>query len=98
MTKKEQGNGEVVVDIDKQGIHVMFTNTPKWAYILIAIGLMFLLTFIGHAVFSYYNRVEKVDKPLSSVCLAIHTPCDGRIATQRNNGACAFWAAMQNCV
>ena len=53
--KIEQGNGEVDIDITKQGIHIQLTNTPKWTYILIGIGLMFLFTFIGHAIFSYYK-------------------------------------------
>ena len=66
MTVKKE-HGEVDLEIGRRGIRVHFTNTPKWAYILIAIGLMFLLTFIGHAVFSHYRHVESVDKMIDKI-------------------------------
>ena len=71
---KIQGNGEVDVEIDRRGIHVRFTQTPKWAYILIAIGLMFALIIGAHSLYRYSRGVEvkKIaekladDEPLSN--------------------------------
>ena len=60
-------NGEMDVEIGKGGIHIHFTNTPKWAFILISIGVMFMLTFIGHAVFSYYAHKGKMQEMATKI-------------------------------
>jgi len=56
MPEEKQGNGEVVVDIDKTGIHVLFTSTPTWAYILVSIGMMFAMIIWAH---SFYKAAER---------------------------------------
>lgn len=61
MPKKIE-KGEVDVDVDKSGIHVHFTNTPKMAYILISIGLMFALIIGAHALYNTGKRTEEVSK------------------------------------
>jgi uncharacterized membrane protein affecting hemolysin expression len=61
-------NGNVDLDIDRKGLHVHFTNTPRWAYILIAIGIMFALIIGAHALYrnARADIVQKLAKTLAT--------------------------------
>ena len=70
----KQGNGEVVVDLNKGGIHIVFTRTPRWAYILISTGIMFALIIWAHSAYRYSAKMAEIksvaeklveDEPLS---------------------------------
>lgn len=60
MDIKKRQNGEVDVELSKKGFHIHFTNTPKWAYILIAIGVMFALIIWAHSLYRAGERAERI--------------------------------------
>ena len=62
--------GTVRVGLSERGFHLVFTRTPAWAYIIIAIGIMFALIIGAHAFYvgdgGRKSRLEAVSAKLLS--------------------------------
>ena len=58
MTERQRGNMDL--EIGRGGLRIHFTNTPKWAYILISIGIMLALVIWAHSFYSASVRMEEI--------------------------------------